>query len=105
MGIIVKKRPRKDRRLRSRKKQVHKKKWLALCEDVPTQSTPASHTSTHRSGAEETIVRRGTTGETKNPIDLVWDTSESTDNHSDSDDSSAAVVVTPIDQAAADVSA
>ena len=36
--------------------------------------------------------------EAQDPIDLVSDTSESTDDHSDSDDSSAAVVVEPIDQ-------
>ena len=42
-------------------------------------------------------------GEAQDPIDLVSDTSESTDNHSDSDDSSAVVVVEPTDQAAADV--
>ena len=41
--------------------------------------------------------------EARDPIDLVSDTSESTDHHSDSDDSSAVVVVEPTDQAAADV--
>ena len=41
--------------------------------------------------------------EVQDPIDLVSDTSESTDESCDSDDSSAVVAVEPIDQAAAEV--
>ena len=42
-------------------------------------------------------------GETQDPIDLVSDTSESSDDHSDCDDSSAVVVIEPTDQASAEV--
>ena len=38
-------------------------------------------------------------GETQDPIDLVSDTSESSDDHSDSDASTAVVVIEPTDQA------
>ena len=49
------------------------------------------------------LTKRTPLSRCRSPSTWVSDTSESTNDHSDSDDSSAVVAVEPIDQAAAEV--
>ena len=68
----------------------------------PPRADPVSPADPIGGGAGPAVIPSDDTdpvAEAQAPIDLVSDTSESDEDHSDSDDSSAVVAVEPIDQA------